>query len=73
VAAVGIPDERIGEKVKVFAVLQEGTQVTVEELNKFCRKKLPAFMIPDLFQFIEFLPKTATGKILKSQLREISG
>jgi len=73
VAAVGIADERIGEKVKVFAVLREGTQVTAEELKKFCHKKLPAFMIPDLFQFIEFLPKTATGKILKSQLREISG
>ena len=61
VAAVGITDERIGEKVKVFAVLREGKQVTEEELKKLCRKKLPAFMIPDLFQFIEFLPKTATG------------
>ncbi|MBL7020551.1 MAG: AMP-binding protein [Nitrospinaceae bacterium] len=71
VAAVGIADERIGEKVKVFAVLREGTQANEQELKELCRKKLPAFMIPDLFQFMESLPKTATGKILKSELRNI--
>ena len=73
VAAVGIADERIGEKVKVFAVLREGTQATEQELKELCRKKLPAFMIPDLFQFMESLPKTATGKILKSELRATPG
>ena len=71
VAAIGIANERIGEKVKVFAVLREGTQATEQELKELCRKKLPAFMIPDLFQFMESLPKTATGKILKSELRDI--
>ncbi len=71
VAAVGIADERVGEKVKVFAVLREGTQATEQELKELCREKLPAFMIPDLFQFMESLPKTATGKILKSDLRKI--
>lgn len=69
VAAVGIPDERIGEKVKVFAVLREDSQATDQELKELCRKNLPAFMIPDMFQFMESLPKTATGKILKSELR----
>ncbi|MDA8560450.1 AMP-binding protein [Nitrospinae bacterium] len=71
VAAIGIANERIGEKVKVFAVLREGTLATEQELKELCRKKLPAFMIPDLFQFMESLPKTATGKILKSELRNI--
>jgi long-chain acyl-CoA synthetase len=71
VAAVGIPDERVGEKVKVFAVLREGAQATGQELKELCRKKLPAFMIPDTFEFMESLPKTATGKILKSELRNI--
>jgi long-chain acyl-CoA synthetase len=69
VAAVGIPDERLGEKVKVFAVLHEGQKATEQELKELCRKKLPAFMTPDTFQFMESLPKTATGKILKSELR----
>ena len=73
VAAVGIPDERLGEKVKVFAVLHEGQKATEQELKELCRKKLPAFMTPDAFQFMESLPKTATGKILKSELRAWPG
>lgn len=72
VAAVGIPHERVGEKVKVFAVLREGSQATEQELKALCRKKLPAFMTPDMFKFMESLPKTATGKILKSDLRKIT-
>ena len=70
VAAVGIADERIGEKVKVCVVLRQGTDASERELKDFCRKKLPAFMTPDTFQFMESLPKTATGKILKSELRQ---
>jgi long-chain acyl-CoA synthetase len=70
VAAVGIPNERVGEKVKVFAVIREGTKVTAQELKELCRKKLSNFMIPDTFQFMKTLPKTATGKILKCKLRQ---
>ena len=73
VAVVGMADERLGEKVKVFAVLHQGSQATDQELKDLCRKKLPIFMIPDTFQFMESLPKTATGKILKSELRETPG
>ena len=73
VAVVGMADERLGEKVKVFAVLHQGSQATDQELKDLCRKKLPIFMIPDTFQFMEYLPKTATGKILKSELRETPG
>ncbi len=70
VAAVGIPDERIGEKVKVCVVLREGVEASERELKDFCRQKLPAFMTPDFIEFYESLPKTATGKILKSALRQ---
>ncbi|MZH46867.1 MAG: long-chain fatty acid--CoA ligase [Nitrospinae bacterium] len=73
VAAVGIPDERVGEKVKVFVALREGTRTNEQKLKELCREKLPAFMIPDKFQFMESLPKTATGKILKSELRAMPG
>ncbi|MBT6346227.1 MAG: AMP-binding protein [Nitrospina sp.] len=71
VAAVGIADDRVGEKVKVFTVLRQGEHATEQELKELCRKKLPAFMTPDTFQFMESLPKTATGKILKAELRAI--
>jgi len=57
----------------VFAVVREGSQANEQELKELCRKKLPAFMIPDAFQFMESLPKTATGKILKSELRATPG
>jgi long-chain acyl-CoA synthetase len=69
VAAVGIADERIGEKVKVCVVLREGANATEQELKDFCRKNLPTFMTPDLIEFHESLPKTATGKVIKSQLK----
>ncbi len=70
VAAVGVPDERVGERVKVCVTLRQGATATDRELKELCRKKLPPFMIPDLIQFYDALPKNATGKILKSQLRE---
>ncbi|VAX31029.1 hypothetical protein MNBD_NITROSPINAE05-253, partial [hydrothermal vent metagenome] len=41
-----------------------------QALKKFCRERLPAFMVPDYFEFHDSLPKNATGKVLKTQLRE---
>lgn len=69
-AAIGVPHERVGEQVKVCVVKREGAEVTAADLRDFCREKLPAFMIPDSFEFYEALPKTPTGKVLKTQLRE---
>ena len=67
-AAVGVPHPRVGEQVKVFLVLRAAAGLA--ELKDYCRKKLPAFMVPDVIQINESLPKTATGKIIKSQLRD---
>ena len=69
VAAVGISDARVGEKVKVCIVLREGSDTTEQELKEFCRKNLPTFMIPDIIELHDSLPKTATGKIIKDQLK----
>ncbi len=69
-AVIGIPDDRLGEKVKACIVLREGAGADEQELKKFCRERLPAFMVPDIIQFHESLPKNATGKVLKNQLRE---
>lgn len=70
VAAIGVPHERMGEQVKVCLVLREGAETTVQELRNYCREKLPAFMTPDSFELYDALPKTPTGKVLKTQLRE---
>ena len=70
VAAVGVPDERAGERVKVCVVFRQESAATEGELKLFCKDNLPAFMIPDYFQFLNELPKTATGKILKNDLKK---
>ena len=70
VAAVGVPDERTGERVKVCIALRPETTTTESELKAYCQKNLPAFMVPDYFQFMEELPKNATGKILKTELKK---
>ena len=70
VAAVGVPDKRAGERVKVCIVLRQDATATDSELKSFCRENLAAFMTPDYFQFMSELPKTATGKILKSELKK---
>ena len=70
VAVLGVPDERAGERVKVCVVLRQEATATERELKSYCRKNLPAFMTPDYFQFMKELPKTATGKILKTELKK---
>ena len=70
VAAIGVDDKRTGERVKVCIALRPEATTTESELKSFCRKNLPAFMVPDYFQVMEELPKNATGKILKSKLKK---
>lgn len=70
VAVAGVPDPYRGETVKAFVVLKEGTFVTEEELDKFCREKLAAYKVPRLYEFRDELPKTTVGKILRRQLVE---
>ena len=66
-AAIGIAHPRAGEQVKACVVLRQGASADEVELKNYCRKVLPAFMVPDIIKTYEALPKTATGKIIKSQ------
>ncbi|QSP96553.1 AMP-binding protein [Marinobacter salinisoli] len=68
-AAVGIPDAKSGEAVKVFLVPAEDG-VTDNELREFCRERLTAYKVPKHFEFREELPKTNVGKILRRELRD---
>ncbi|NGX17427.1 long-chain-fatty-acid--CoA ligase [Wenzhouxiangella sp. XN24] len=69
-AAVGIPDEKSGEIVKLFIVRKPGESVTDKELIAFCRESLTGYKVPRLVEFRDELPKTNVGKILRRELRD---
>jgi len=69
-AAVGIQNDRLGEKIKACVVLRENSEITEASIKSFCKETLPAYMTPDIVQFYDALPKNPTGKILKNLLRE---
>lgn len=71
-AVIGVPDPYRGETVKAFIVKKKGQDVTAEELNQFCRKRLAAYKVPRLYEFREDLPKTMVGKVLRRHLQEES-
>jgi len=69
-ACVGVPDEKSGEAVVVFAVGAPGAEVTAEAVIAHCRKELAAYKVPREVKFIEALPKSTVGKILRRELRD---
>ncbi|RJP75095.1 MAG: hypothetical protein C4532_01100 [Candidatus Abyssobacteria bacterium SURF_17] len=70
-AVVGVPDELLGEAVKAFIVLKEGTVLSEREVTAHCARRLESFMVPKHVEFVPDLPKTPSGKIRKRDLREI--
>jgi long-chain acyl-CoA synthetase len=69
-AAIGVPVEQRGERVKVFVVLKSGETATEEEIIAFCRENLAPYKVPRFVEFIDELPKSAVGKILRRQLKQ---
>ena len=69
-AVIPIPDEKWGEAPKGLVVTKPGSSVTEAELLEFCRSRIAHFKCPQSIDFLESLPKTATGKVLKRRLRE---
>ncbi len=67
--AIGIPDPKRGENIKVFVVLKQGLQATPEELLAFCKTSLATYKLPTEIEFRKELPKTNVGKILRKQLK----
>jgi len=68
-AVVAVEDRREREAVKAFIVLKEGTTATNGELAEFCGANLAPYKVPKIFEFVDALPKSATGKILRRELR----
>jgi long-chain acyl-CoA synthetase len=67
-AAVGVPDEKQGEAIKVFIVKSDPT-LTEEDVGGYCRQNLTGYKLPKYIEFRDELPKTNVGKILRRELR----
>jgi acyl-CoA synthetase (AMP-forming)/AMP-acid ligase II len=70
VAVIGVPDDKWGEAVKAIVVKKPTTQITPEELIAFARERIAAYKVPRSIDFVDTLPRTPTGKILKRELRK---
>jgi len=70
-AAIGVPDERSGEAVKLFVVPREGG-LSVDELKAYCKANFTGYKVPKHIVLRESLPMTPVGKILRRELRDIA-
>jgi long-chain acyl-CoA synthetase len=67
---VGIPDKKVGERIKAFVVLKEDAKgVTGFELIKWCKSRLTSYKVPEYIEFRDMLPKSKVGKYLRRELR----
>jgi long-chain acyl-CoA synthetase len=68
-AAVGVPDERTGETVKVVLIREPGADLTAERVIEFCATRLARFKVPTSVEFVDSLPHSVTGKLARAFLR----
>jgi fatty-acyl-CoA synthase len=69
-AVIPVPDSQWGEVPKALVILKPGSSATEAELVEFCRGRLAHYKCPKSIEFVATLPKTATGKFLKKELRK---
>ena len=68
-AVIGVPHDRHGEEIKAYVVLKEGEKGTEDEISLWSKEKMAAYKYPRLIEFRTSLPTSATGKLLKKELR----
>ena len=67
---VGVPDEKVGERIKAYVVLKEDIKgITGYELIKWCRESLVSYKVPQYIEFRDMLPKSKVGKLLRREIR----
>ena len=70
-AVIGVKDEKYGEEIKAFIVLEAGEKLTADDVINFSKKNLTSFLVPKYVVFLEAMPKSFVGKILKTELRKM--
>ncbi len=71
VAAIGVEDEKFGQRLRAFVVPAEGQKPSEDELKKHVKSNLASFKVPREIWFMDELPRNATGKVLKRELKEM--
>lgn len=72
VQVVGVPSKKYGEQPGAFIILKPGAEITVDDVRDYCRGKIAWYKIPKYITFVDSYPLTASGKIQKYKLREMS-
>lgn len=67
---VGVPDKKVGERIKAFVVLKSDVKgISGYDLIKWCRKRLVDYKVPNYIEFRDMLPKSKVGKLLRREIR----
>jgi fatty-acyl-CoA synthase len=69
VAVIGVPDEQFGQRLRAFVVRAAGSQLSEDVVRDYVRDNLARFKVPRDVVFVDVLPRNATGKVLKRELR----
>jgi acyl-CoA synthetase (AMP-forming)/AMP-acid ligase II len=71
IAAIGVDDLEFGQRLRAFVVLERGKQVSEDELKSYVKANLARYKVPREIVFLDELPRNATGKVLKRELRQL--
>ncbi|MFW5971117.1 MAG: class I adenylate-forming enzyme family protein, partial [Desulfovermiculus sp.] len=71
VAVIGVPDEYWGERVQAVIILNRGIEATQKEIIDFCKQHIASYKAPKSIDFVDSLPMSPQGKILKRELRKV--
>lgn len=71
VGVIGVPDDIMGEAVKAYVVLRDGSALSEKDIIGHCRSSLPSHMVPKYIKFLDSLPKNESEKVMMAQLKEL--
>jgi acyl-CoA synthetase (AMP-forming)/AMP-acid ligase II len=69
-SVIGVPDERMGELGKAFIIRRPGAELSADQVITWSREHMANFKVPRFVEFVDTYPMTASGKVLKTELRK---